>query len=601
MEPSKSQVQEIYLNLCLQLILDGPPCPRRRVNLRKDIETIKSRYRCEGLSFLTKTLPRLGKWFDQCLVETEVSPPPGFATKKGSSIPAFLQAYFTLVLEDDGSVRDNVDPTIVAHIRQICFVVYKLELSYTAEQENQVIGSFVSTEAALESLVIPDDDEVIHLMSRITKTVFSGFDPKDILPRHGPGSVATGERLEDKWVFTRKYKPIHSVYPYYDYFIVGGALEILDRLEWYKSLRPLDRGIAKVILVPKDSRGPRLISCEPLEYQWIQQGLGRKISHFLESDSKLTRGHVNFTNQEINRQLALSSSSDGKYATIDLKDASDRVSVKLVSQVFSQIPDLLTRLLACRTAATLLPSGRVLDLQKYAPMGSALCFPVEAYIFWCICTAAVVSQKRLPLKKVASEIYVYGDDIVIPTAWVDDCVTALERYGLVVNRSKCCTKGLFRESCGMDAFNGVQVTPTRVKTLWTDRSGDGNCYVSWSEAANHLAARGYVNAASYIRSELERVYGVLPRGTSFSSYPCVIVSTPEEAVEFNTRHFKRRWNVRYQRFEFKMLRVTSKKVASKLDSWTRLLREQVLPSGRDPSLVVIPRSTGIKRGWVGVY
>jgi len=535
------------------------------------------------------------------LVEAEVSCPPGFRTKKASSIPAFLQAYFTLVLHDDGSVRDDADPSIVAHIRQICFVVYKLELPYLPEQEESTVDSFVQNEKKLDSLVLDPSDDVLALGSRITGTVFAEFDSTNIIPRHGPGSVATGEVLEDKWVFTRKYSSIHSVYPYYEYFVVGGASEILDRLDWYKSLRPLERGIAKVILVPKDSRGPRLISCEPLEFQWIQQGLGRKISHFLEFDSHLTRGHVNFTNQEVNRTLALLSSVDGKYATIDLKDASDLVSVSLVERLFSKQPVLLKKLLACRTSATLLPNGVVQELQKFAPMGSALCFPVEAYCFWCICTAAVVSQFGLPLKYVASEIYVYGDDIVIPTAWVSVCTQYLERYGLSVNRSKCCVKGFFRESCGMDAFKGTQVTPTRLKAPWTGRMSDGRCYVSYLEFSNHLEAKGYVDAAGYIRRELEKVYGVLPRGTSFSSFPCVTVSTPEEAEAFNKLHFRRRWNKALQRFEFKMLRTSSRRMTSKLDDWPRLLRQQVLPTGTETSTIVVPRSMGIKRGWSGVY
>lgn len=601
MEPLKSRAHELYVGLCQQLICSGPPCVRRSANLRKDLETLTSRVQCEGLSFLTKTLPRLGKWFDQLLVENEVSPPPGFATKKGSSIPAFMQAYFTLVLDDDGRVRDNADPAVVSHIRQVCFVLYKLELPYSSEQEESVVDSFVQNERKLDTLDLESQSDLLGLAARITGTVFSEFDSEDITPRHGPGSVATGEKLEEKWVFTRKYSSIHSVYPYYKYFVVGGAREILDRLEWYKSLRPLDRGIAKVVLVPKDSRGPRLISCEPLEFQWIQQGLGRKISHFLEFESPLTRGHVNFTNQEVNRQHALESSSSGFMSTIDLKDASDLVSVQLVERIFSKNSALLKRLLACRTAATLLPNGVVLDLQKYAPMGSALCFPVEAYIFWCVCTSAVVSQLGLPLKKVASEIYVYGDDIVIPTAWVSVCIQHLELVGLVVNKSKCCIKGSFRESCGMDAFKGVQVTPIRLKAPWTDRCTDGRAYVSYLEFSNHMEAKGYDRVAFYVRGQLERIYGVLPRGTSFSSFPCVRVSTPEEAFEFNSKYFRRRWNSALQRFEFKMLRTTSKKVASCLDSWPRLLRQQVLPTETATSTIVVPRSMGIKRGWSAVY
>lgn len=601
MEPSKSRGQEIYLSLCQQLLRSGPPCDHRSVNLRRDLETLESRFHAEGLSFLTKTLPRLGKWLDGVLVENTPSPPPGFATWKKSSIPAFMQAYFRRVLGDDGRVLDDADPACVLHIRQVCFVLYKLELPYSAQAEDATVAAFVQTESDLDTLDLTPAEATIALASRITSSVFVGFDPMDITPRHGPGSVATGERLEEKWEFSRLFRPIHRVYPYYDYFVVGGSREILDRLDWYRSLDRRERGIAKVVLVPKDSRGPRLISCEPLEYQWIQQGLGRKISHFLEFGSRLTRGHVNFTNQEINRDHAMSSSRTQRYATIDLKDASDRVSLDLVRSVFRHQPKLLSCFEACRTSATLLPSGVVQDLKKFAPMGSALCFPVEAYIFWVICTAAVVSRLGLPLKKVAREIYVYGDDIVVPTAWVSCCIQHLEQVGLRVNHSKCCLRGSFRESCGMDAYRGVCVTPTRVKTPWSEKASDGRLYVSWLATSNELRCKGYDHAADLILGELSRIFGEIPRGTPFSAFPCVAVDSPEEAEAYNGSKFRRRWNARYQRFEYRVLRTTSKHVVSGLDSWPRLLRNTVSPNSLDPSVIVVPRSMQIKRGWSAVY
>jgi hypothetical protein len=569
-------------------------------SIERDCDTVRHRTTFEGLSFLTKTLPKLGKALDQGLENSRFSCPKEFRLLKGCSIPAFMQGYFNRVFDSAGYLLDDADPVAVSHIRQVCFLVYKLEVPYSLEQESRVIETFVENEEYLRSFSMPDD-EVLRLSSRITSTVFEGFDPMDITPRHGPGAVSTGERLEDKWVFSRKYSGIHAVYPYYDYFVVGGAREILDRLDWYKSLRPTPRGIAKVVLVPKDSRGPRLISCEPLEYQWIQQGLGRKLSHHLERISPLTRWRVNFTNQEINRDHALQSSLTGEYATIDLKDASDLVSLKLVRAIFRNEEKLLRCLEACRTSATLLPDGRVLDLEKYAPMGSALCFPVEAYCFWVLCVSEVVSTRGLPLKSVARSIYVYGDDIVVPSDWVDQCIQCLERYGLRVNRSKCCIKGSFRESCGMDAFKGVCVTPIRLKTLWTGRSVDGSALESYTSFMNLIRERGYDSVSDHVRQLVEGVFGVLPLGTPFASYPCVKDSSPERVVEVNSRHFKRRWNRRYQRVEFRVLRTLPRKRDSVLDDWPRLLREQVLPGNLEPSRVVVPRSTIIKRDWVAVY
>jgi len=608
MDSSKSQV-DFYVDLLEQLLCRDQPLPMGSRNLKRDVETLQFRTSHEGMSFLTKTLPKLGKAFDQGLASTRFVLPLEFKCSHGNrSIPAFMQEYFNRVFDSCGNLLDEANPDDVKHIRQVLFFVYKLELPYTQKQNEGVVNAFVATDAGLQFTDDIEANQVIEVASYIVQDIFEGFDPKDISPRHGPGAVATGERLEDKWIFHRLYNDIHQVYPYYDYFIVGGGLELMDRLEWYKSLERLDHGRAKVVLVPKDSRGPRLISCEPLEFQWVQQGLGRKIIDHLEHN-KLTRGQINFEHQDINRDLALESSYSLKWATLDLKDASDRVSLELVKRVFSKTPFLLRALLACRSSATLLPDGREVTLNKYAPMGSALCFPVEAICFWAICVAAISRHRRLRRaydstqkdESVEKEVFVYGDDIIVPTKDASLCVQSLEYFGLLVNRSKCCIQGPFRESCGMDAFRGVCVTPIRAKVPWNGRKTDGSAYASYIHLANELFARGYTLCSNKLWGELKSVYGDIPYGTSVSSYPCVIVSDAEEAERLNLKRFRHRKSGRYQRIEFLVLKLRSKVKKSKLDGWPRMLRNLLIPPFEDPSSVVVPRSTIINRGWTPVY
>lgn len=599
MEPSKSQAQ-VYLDLCAQLICDDPLGITSRKHLEKDLETLKSRTFSEGLSFLTKTLPKLGKALDHALVNSRFTELGTFARAKARSTPAFLQVYFNLVFSEDGLLRPDAPPAAVKHLRQVLFFVYKLELPYDSDLELAVLSKFKEVDDALGLTDYDQHDALLRLAARITETVFSDFDPKDILPRHGPGAVATGERLEDKWVFTRKYSKVHQYYPYYDYFMVGRGLELVDRLGWYRSLEPRETAVAKVVLVPKDSRGPRLISAEPLEIQWIQQGLGRKMSRHLEAVHPLTKGRVNFTNQEINRNLALSGSITEDVATLDLQDASDRVSLELVRRVFKGTPRLLQALEATRSDATLLPTGEVVNLQKFAPMGSALCFPVEAYIFWVLSVAATVLEARLPLKQAARKVYVYGDDIIVPTAWASRCIRTLEGVGLKVNVQKSCITGSFKESCGMDAFKGVQVTPLRLKKQFTGRSSDGTVLASYAALANALSVE-YKGTADLIWKLVEGVYGAMPYGSPLASFPCRVVASPEQAELRNRRKFRWRWNRRYQRVEFWLSSVLPVRRESKLDGWTRALRDLTSPMLDDPSNVVIPRSTLIKRGWRAVY
>jgi hypothetical protein len=597
LDPSKSQV-EFYLDLCSHTIACDPLNLTSSKSLCKDIETLQFRVVYEGISFLTKVLPRLGKALDEGLVNSQFSCPREFnRSHTNKCIPAFMQEYFNCVFDNCGKLLDSASPEAVKHLRQVMYFAYKLELPYRKSEEEAVIASFINSDKEIEFVFDEESSQIIEVASFMTEEIFRDFDPKDILPRHGPGAVATGERLEEKWRFRRKYSNIHRYYPYYSYFMVGKGAELMDRLDWYKSLEPHENGTAKVVLVPKDSRGPRLISAEPLEYQWIQQGLGRKIMSHLESHW-MTSGNINFTRQEINQSLALSSSQTGDFATLDLKDASDRVSLNLVKRLFIRSP-LIRALEASRTTQTRLVDGKVITLNKFAPMGSALCFPVEAYVFWALSVSAVSRCFKMQRSEVGRLIYVYGDDIIVPTKWVSLVMQTLTSVGLRFNKKKCCTKGFFRESCGVDAFKGVNVTPTRLKTLWSGRKTDGSAYASYVSIANKLSH--YKSLSDFLWKKLEQTYGLIPYGTKYSSFPCKVISDPIEAETRNLRFLRRRYSRRYQRDEFFLPVLLSRRGKTGLDSWPRLLRNVVYGIGVDPSSIVFPRSMIIKRGWRALY
>jgi hypothetical protein len=571
-----------------------------KLSLEKDISVLQQRCSHEGLAFLTKSLPKLGRALDQGLVSGRFTTVDGFKSASRRSTPAFLQAYFNLVFDEDGFLLDTAPPDVVKHLRQVLWFAYKLEIPFSDIDASRVIENFVQTDRELKFFDDPLASDILSLAKIITRKVFHDFDHKDILPRHGPGAVATGEKLEHKWRFSRLYDSIHQVYPYYDYYVVGRARELQDRLDWYKALERLKEGTSKVVLVPKDSRGPRLISCEPLEIQWIQQGLGRKMARHLEYVSTYTRFRVNFTHQDINRRLAQTSSASQQYSTLDLKDASDRVSLELVRSVFKDTPGLLRALEAVRSTATRLPNGELMPFRKYAPMGSALCFPVEAYVFWAVIVSAVVIALKLPLEQVGRRIYVYGDDIVIPTKWSALSIQALEVVGLKVNVDKSCITGNFRESCGMDAFKGIDVTPSRLHTLWTNRSSDGSAYAAYVSLSNSLEQKGYTLASDFLWAALDGLYGNVPYGTFRASYPCRIVNSVLHADTLNRVSHQVRFNRDYQRSEYYLPSLSSRRRKFLLDGWPRLLRNMVAPSLIDPSVIVLPLSMKIKRGWTAV-
>jgi len=595
----KSLVEDTVLDLTAHLLTRNASYPTPPKALARDLATLQKRTRAEGLSFLTKSLPRLGKALDEGLATRTFTIPNGFKPAKNRKTPAFLSAHFNVLFDESGILLETAPPAAVAHLRQVLFFAYKLELPYTQEQEAAVINSFILTEKELEVLDLEPATPLLELAAKITGYVLKDFDPRDVLPRHGPGAVATGERLEEKWNFSRLYDRIHQVFPYYDFYVAGRGREIIDRVQWYRGLERLQAGTAKVVLVPKDSRGPRLISAEPLEYQWIQQGVGRSLVRFLEAHH-LTKGRINFASQEVNRNLAQESSATLQLATLDLKDASDRVSLDLVRRVFKSTPEFVRVLEAIRTDATRLPSGDVVPLLKFAPMGSAVCFPVEAFVFWSVLVASISRATKCRMAQAARLVHVYGDDLIIPTEHARRCIQDLESVGLKVNVSKSCIDGPFRESCGMDAFKGVCVTPTRLRKVWSGEKSDGPALHSYVSISNELRDKGYESAADRIVDLVEGTYGIIPFGTPSSGFPCWFTRDKQVAERLNRSSHSARWVQDFQRLEFRVLCASPRRKGTELDGWPRMLRSLVTPGLLEPTTVVIPRSTILKRRWRAV-
>jgi len=395
----------------------------------------------------------------------------------------------------------------------------------------------------------------IRSARKLLAELFADFDPMDIYPRHGPGAVATKQQLSDKYRWTNISANITSVYPLDAYFFASLG-HVCDAYRDFESLTDRDLP-ARVVLVPKDSRGPRLISCEPVDYQWVQQGLGSALVRHLETHS-LSREHVRFTSQRTNQLGALLGSSTGKYVTLDLKEASDRVTVELVRLLY---PDALVKcLLACRSSSTELPSGKVLPLRKFAPMGSSLCFPIMATTIWALLHAGA------PDTYTRDRIAVYGDDVIVPTAYAENAIELLESVGLKINRDKSCISGLFRESCGTDAFNGYDVTPVRFRTVWSS-SRQPDVLASWCEYANNCYDARLRKTFQLIADWLVRIYGYIPdESTSLKRCPYLRVSTDDK------KPVRSRTNFALQKREILVWDVQSPIVKQQLPGWSMLLR-----------------------------
>lgn len=509
MPVSRKARSEQYVQV-LHALLDDVSLVNGNKNTFLDKRTVLERFSSEGFSFLSKTLPKLGKALDVALRTGKFLCPTNFARYKNTALPCFLRGLLLRIFDNSGNLHSNVDIAAVCEMRQICFAFYKYIRPFTPRQERDAEEKFLSIDNSLPTTMPSDHpivSEVLFFANRFLVDLLEDFDPYDIIPGHGPGIVASGEKPHEKYIFSTKYKELHEQYPYYRYFYINPS-HLLHSVNDYRNRYCKDTGVNRVLFVPKDSRGPRTIACEPLEYQFIQQGILRKLVPYIE-EHRLTRGRVNFTDQGINRNLARLGSMGENFVTLDLQDASDSVSLALVKVLFEG-SKLYKPLLATRTPHSLLPSGNVVELKKFAAMGSALCFPVESLVFYSLLMGCYTLARSLyPVG------FVYGDDIIIPAEISEFYIQILTAVGLKVNVDKSCLTGLFRESCGGDFFHGKDVTYAKIKTLDTK---EPSALASVVALANEMFARGFYKCASLLD---KMVPMKLPEGFKTSPYLCL--------------------------------------------------------------------------------
>lgn len=550
-------------------------------NQKLDTACIVSRMRSEGLGFATKTLPAFGKHFDRALQLQRFSPIGSFKRVPTGALPSFFIGLTRRVFALDGTLLDTPDVDAIRAIRQLAGMFYKLEGEYPKELLDDCIREFAEVDQDLGD-VNPFDHRhysTCYNASKIVGRLFTKFNVRNIVPRPGPGVTADKRHPSERYEPHTKYRGLHAVFPYSQFFYAN-ARALIRELQVYKELPVAEYGVSKLAVVPKDSRGPRIICTEPHEFMWFQQGLGRAMMARMERHP-LSRGQVNFYDQTINGNLALSASKDGSYATLDMKEASDRISMALVEALFDEVPDLLQALQACTTREIRLPSGEHIRKNKFASMGSALCFPVMSAVHFSLAVAAIAEATGRKHRAIARHVFVYGDDLIVKSEYADILLEAFPNFGLKFNPQKCCTSGKFRESCGVDAYDGINVTPQRVKTHAVLRK-DPATLEHFLAVFHGLFNRGLWRTAGVFREEIEAAYGYdLPCVTKNSAAVGWIV--PRSMVE-EANSSRLRWNKALQCRELKARVIKTRPDATMHGSDQRLLRALVQALSESGSL-----------------
>jgi hypothetical protein len=363
------------------------------------------------------------------------------------------------------------------------------DLNATANAE------FIRFENDLEMLEkVPKTAELSLLLSEmnaLARIHCKGFNTESFRPKHGPGVVA--DKSVKCWY--DKYTHLNTD-DRIDYLLrredLGTTTDYCPWVSAKKSTRT-----SRYVSVPKTWKKLRGISAEPVELMFFQEAVAARIDDMF-STSEWWKARVNLHDQATSRSLALMGSAHGGYATIDLSAASDSVTLKLVKSVFKGTP-VLRWLLGTRSIQTVC-GNTIVKLRKFAPMGSACCFPTECIIFT---LAAQVASDRTRIASLDNcpTVRVYGDDIIVDWYAAHELIRILELLGFSVNTDKTYISGLFREACGVEAYRGFEIQPLRYKRLGfsqdSERSPMGDIATALAYC-NTLYAKGYHDTRKYL-------------------------------------------------------------------------------------------------------
>lgn len=473
----------------------------KQIDFERDISTLRRRTQSEGLTFISSTMPNLMKEFLLSL-ETGIPLFTNFKIKRGTVYPTFLHGLFRLTVDEVCGVDS------FASLYQILVGFKKLKGPYSTKVLQEEEDKFVATDQSLIYESNHFNDLILETAAGFIGDVFSsveqpGYIEDNFSPRPGPGATNTALHHYERFS-PHNLRDVEMEKLIYDWFYVNHTYLHDDHKNisnrWKDGYHACK---SRFKFVHKTLGKPRGICIEENEMQYMQQGLKALLYNLIERHP-VTTGRINFSSQGINQKLALEASATRDYCTIDMSEASDRISRELVNHLFKYTPTLLSYLNTLSTKIITMPKGDI-NCNKFSPMGSGICFPVMSIVHWSL-IRAMIYLSVLP-DTYMNDFYVYGDDLIVPNEAFEVVTTLLPRFGMKINVNKSFSKSFFRESCGVDALRGVKVTPVYFKYIPRDhQTVEGLLSIIAVEYQLH---KRYPITASFLR-EKTKVTGFLP-------------------------------------------------------------------------------------------
>lgn len=359
--------------------------------------------------------------------------------------------------------------------------------------ESECIYKFYECEEAVRNTTV--STTTTEELQRWFAFFVGDFQYDNFIPSHGNGAVAERHLVHNS---------IYEKYQCLSYTQLQlYALKRIGQDNHFdpEQLTPLTRNkhkkvyVSKLTTVPKNLLTKRVITMEPATNMYLQKGMLRAIQRHILSH-KFLKHVIPLKTPEINVERAREGSITGQIATVDMSDASDTISYKLIKDC---VRHTVWRypFIGFRTSWVSIPKRGNHKLWKNAPMGSALCFVTMCLLLSAICCIAITRSGHTPK---ISDFTVYGDDVTIDVTYLKEFFDVCAECGFKINHMKTFTKGNFRESCGGEFLCGVDVTPLRIPRkystdalMWYDFHNDT---INGEKCFSHELISNYIDLAN---------------------------------------------------------------------------------------------------------
>jgi hypothetical protein len=252
---------------------------------------------------------------------------------------------FTSQIFDRNSGALLKEPSLdaIQSIRQVSLLFGKINLPCSDARTAKAFRDFLECEHQVTAHNRGMDpvlyDSFHSMVMRVWGDVFAYVDREiylgNVTPKHGPGSTADklfGNEKYNQRVWTDRLE--NNLFYAGEFLFPSWSHYDPDTVTW---LDPGQELPVRVVAVPKTLKTPRIIAIEPTCMQYVQQGIMELIREAIDRDDILSQ-LIGFDDQIPNQEMARRGSLSGEMATLDLKEASDRVSNQLVLDMMLDFP-----------------------------------------------------------------------------------------------------------------------------------------------------------------------------------------------------------------------------------------------------------------------